>query len=118
MPAPTNERQALERERDELSAQLADYRREIAATGGEHQEQRERLAWQIRRSQKRLGEVEARLTSAGGELCGHRGGPFGEFLAELCLPLHRERRPALLLTRPGRRGSTNSAYPFLSILFR
>jgi septal ring factor EnvC (AmiA/AmiB activator) len=62
MPAPTNERQALERERDELSAQLADYRREIAATGGEYQERRERLAWQIRRAQNRLGEVEARLT--------------------------------------------------------
>ena len=63
MPSPTNERQALERERDELSAQLADYRREIAATGGEHQEHRDRLAWQIRRAQKRLGEVEARLAT-------------------------------------------------------
>ena len=66
MPASTNERQALEREQAELSAQLADYRREIAATGGEYQERRERLAWQIRRAQKRLEEVEARLARAGG----------------------------------------------------
>jgi hypothetical protein len=66
MPASTNERQALERERDELAAQLTGYRREIAATGGEHTERRERLAWHIRRAQKRLGEVEARLARADG----------------------------------------------------
>jgi chromosome segregation ATPase len=64
VPAPYNDRQALERERDELSGQLADYRREIVATGGEYQERRERLAWQIRRTQKRLGEVEARLAGS------------------------------------------------------
>jgi len=63
MPSPTNERQALELERDDLSARLADYRREIASTGGEHQEQRERLAWQIRQAQKRLGVVGARLAA-------------------------------------------------------
>jgi septal ring factor EnvC (AmiA/AmiB activator) len=67
MPASTNERQALEREREELSAQLAGYRREIAATGGEHPERRERLAWQIRRAQKRLGVVETRLSMIGRE---------------------------------------------------
>jgi len=63
MPPAHNERQRLEQERDELSAQLADCRREIAVTGGEHQERRERLAWQIRRTQKRLGVVEARLAA-------------------------------------------------------
>jgi len=39
MPAPTNERQSLERERDELPAQLAGYQKELDATP---QEQRER----------------------------------------------------------------------------
>lgn len=73
MPTPYNDRQALERERDELSAQLADYRREIAATGGEHQERRERLAWQIRRAQKRLGEVEAKLAGREMRIRGDQG---------------------------------------------
>ena len=62
MPASTNERQALELDRDELSAQLADYRREIAATGGDRQERRERRAWQIRRVEKRMATIQARLT--------------------------------------------------------
>jgi hypothetical protein len=62
MPAPTNERQAWERElREELPAQLAEYQEELAATPPESRERRERLEWQIRRAQKRLGEVEARL---------------------------------------------------------
>ena len=39
MPAPTNERQALERERDELPAHVANYQRELDATP---QQQRER----------------------------------------------------------------------------
>jgi hypothetical protein len=34
---------------------------ELAATPPESRERRERLEWQIRRAQKRLGEVEARL---------------------------------------------------------
>ena len=53
MPAPTNERQALERERDELPAHVANCRRELDATPRENKERRERLAWQIRRVEKR-----------------------------------------------------------------
>jgi hypothetical protein len=66
MPAPTNERQALERERAELPAHVANYQRELDATPPENRERRERLDWQIRRVEKRMAEVHARLTSAGG----------------------------------------------------
>jgi chromosome segregation ATPase len=61
MPAPTNERQSLERERAELPAQLAGYQKELDATPPESKERRERLTWQIRRAEKRMAEVEARL---------------------------------------------------------
>jgi chromosome segregation ATPase len=61
MPAPTNARQALERERDELPGQLADLQRELAATDQEQRDRRERFIWQIRRIKKRMAEVEARL---------------------------------------------------------
>ena len=57
MPAPTNERQSLERERAELPSQIAAYEFKLEATPG----RREMLAWQLRRAQKRLAEVEARL---------------------------------------------------------
>jgi septal ring factor EnvC (AmiA/AmiB activator) len=66
MPAPTNERQALERERDELPAHVTNYQRELDATPQEQRERRERLAWQIQRVQKRMAEVQVRLTGAGG----------------------------------------------------
>jgi len=66
MPAPTNERQALEWERHELPARVANYERELDATPQENRERRERLAWQIRRVKKRMAEVHARLTVAGG----------------------------------------------------
>jgi len=66
MPAPTNERQALERERVELPGHLANYQRELDATRQEHRDRRERLAWQIRRVQKRMAEVHARLTAPAG----------------------------------------------------
>jgi len=61
VPRARNERQALEHEREELAGQLADYRRELDLTPLEFQERRERLAWQIRRAEKRMAEVEARL---------------------------------------------------------
>ena len=61
MPAPTNERQALEREREELPTHAANYRRELDATPQESKERRERLEWQIRRVQRRMADVEARL---------------------------------------------------------
>ena len=66
MPAPTSERQALERERAELPAHVANYRRELDATPQENRERRDRLEWQIRRVEKRMAEVGARLTVAGG----------------------------------------------------
>jgi chromatin segregation and condensation protein Rec8/ScpA/Scc1 (kleisin family) len=61
MPAPHNERQALEREHGELPDQLATYQRELEATAPEHKERRERLSWQIRRAEKRMAEIETRL---------------------------------------------------------
>ena len=64
MPAPTNERQALERERVELPAQVANYQRELAATSIDQKERRERLAWQIRRVEKRMAEIGARLAGS------------------------------------------------------
>jgi hypothetical protein len=66
MPAPTNERQALERERLELPTHVTNYQREFDATPPENRERRERLAWQIQRVMKRMAEVQARLTAAGG----------------------------------------------------
>jgi hypothetical protein len=68
MPAPTNERQALEREREQLPSQRARYQRELDATAPEDTARR-RFMWQLRRAQKRMAEVEARLT--GGEKLGH-----------------------------------------------
>ena len=62
MPAPTNERQALEREQTELPAHLANYRRELDATPQENRERQERLTWQIQRVQKRMATIQARLT--------------------------------------------------------
>jgi chromosome segregation ATPase len=66
MPAPTNERQALERERAELPAHVANYQRELDATPQENRERRERLAWQIQRVEKRMAEVQERLGRTGG----------------------------------------------------
>ena len=63
MLAPTNERQALERERDELPKDLAAYQRELAARAPADKPQRERLAWHIHRVQKRMAEVEVQLTA-------------------------------------------------------
>jgi hypothetical protein len=44
-----------------LPAQLAGYQKELDATPPESKERRERLMWQIRRAEKRMAEVEARL---------------------------------------------------------
>jgi len=67
MPAPTNERQSLERERAELPAHVTNYQRELDVTPADQKELRERLQWQIRRVQKRMAEVERRLAGLGGE---------------------------------------------------
>ena len=61
MPAPTNEWHALERERGELPDQIAAYQRELATTPAENKTRREMLEWQIRRDQKRMAEIGARL---------------------------------------------------------
>jgi hypothetical protein len=66
MRAPTNERQSLELERDELPIHMANYQRELDATPLESKERRERREWQIRRVEKRMTEIHARLTAAGG----------------------------------------------------
>ena len=64
MPAPTNERHALERERDELPTHVANYQRELDATPQKHKERRERREWQIRRARKRMAEIEAKLAGS------------------------------------------------------
>jgi hypothetical protein len=64
MPSPNNERQALERERKELPGQVANYQRELDATPQDQRERRDRLVWQIRRTQKRMAEVERRLAGS------------------------------------------------------
>jgi hypothetical protein len=69
MPAPNNERQALEQERVELPGQIIAHQAKLAATSAENKARRERLMWQIRRVQKRMAEVDALLT--GDEKLGH-----------------------------------------------
>jgi hypothetical protein len=67
MLAPTNERQALERELAELPEDLAAYQKELAARAPADKPQLERLAGHIRRVQKRMAEVQARLAAIGAE---------------------------------------------------
>ena len=62
-PSPTNEREALEREQAELPAQIVAYQRKLDATPVDAQERRERIQWQIRRAEKRMAEVHARLNA-------------------------------------------------------
>jgi sugar-specific transcriptional regulator TrmB len=69
MPTPHNERHVLERERADLPRHLAAYQGELDTAAPEHKRRRERLAWQIRRVQKLMAEVDALLT--GGEKLGH-----------------------------------------------
>jgi hypothetical protein len=62
MPTRYKERDAWEHElREELPAQLAEYQRELVATPNPPAERREWLTWQIRRVEKRMAEIEARL---------------------------------------------------------
>jgi len=64
MPRPRNERQALEQERAELPSKLATFQAELTATPAENKVRREMLEWQIRRAQKRMAGVEARLAGS------------------------------------------------------
>ena len=50
--------------RAELPSQLAALQAELDTTAPEHKARRERLMWQIRRTQKRMVEVEARLAAS------------------------------------------------------
>lgn len=62
MPAPTNERQARERElHEELPARLAEHQQELTSMPPVTAESRERLKWQIRRVQKRMAQLETWL---------------------------------------------------------
>lgn len=63
MPPFRNERQRLEQEQAELPGQIIAHRSELAVTPASNTAQRERLEWQLRRVQKRLGEVRARLAT-------------------------------------------------------
>jgi hypothetical protein len=67
MPAPNDERQALERERGELTEQLAIYQTTLELTPPERTARLESLMWQIRRVWKRLEEIEARLAATKAE---------------------------------------------------
>jgi len=62
MPAPKDDRAALGRERDELPALITTYENELLATPVEEMEKREQLRWQLRLAEKRLAEINARLT--------------------------------------------------------
>ena len=66
MPAPTNDRQRLEQERAELPGQIAAALAALAATPLSHKARRERLMWQIQRDQRRMAEIEARLSGNSG----------------------------------------------------
>jgi hypothetical protein len=48
-----------------LPSHVTNYQRELDATPQENRERRERLEWQIRRVEKRMAEVHARLMAAG-----------------------------------------------------
>ncbi len=67
VPTPPSDRRVLEQERAELPEQIAAHQRELDATPAENKARRERLEWQIRRVQKRLAEIEARLAAIGAE---------------------------------------------------
>jgi hypothetical protein len=63
MPRPLDERQSLEQERDELTAQIATDQRELAATTDQDQTRREFLVWRIKRAQNRIALIETRLAA-------------------------------------------------------
>lgn len=63
MPRPLAERQSLEQERQELLVRLAGYHTELDTLPADAQQRREWLDWQVRRAQKRMAYLEARLAS-------------------------------------------------------
>jgi hypothetical protein len=67
MPRPRSEGQSFEEELAELPGQVAGHRRELALTPAEDKTRLEWLEWHIRRVQKRMADVEARLAKINGE---------------------------------------------------
>ena len=63
MPRPLDERQALEEERADLTAQIATDQRELAATTDQDRTRREFLSWRIKRAQNRIALIETRLAA-------------------------------------------------------
>ena len=61
MVRPIDEREAWAQERAELPEQIATLHRDLDATPAENTPRRERLTWQIRRTQRRMAELDARL---------------------------------------------------------
>jgi hypothetical protein len=58
-----DERQSLEQERDELTAQIATDQRELATTTDQDRTRRAFLAWRIKRAQNRITFTEIRLAA-------------------------------------------------------
>ena len=67
MPAPRNEREALERERDELLGLIQALRLDLDATPGDPPDHREQVQSHLGRAEKRLAELRDRLTALLGE---------------------------------------------------
>jgi hypothetical protein len=61
MVCPFYEREAWAQERAELPAQIAAWQRDLATTPATDTLARERLTWRIRRAERRLAELDARL---------------------------------------------------------
>ena len=66
MPRPKSEREAWQDELNELPALIAGHHSELDATHVEDKDRRENLLWRIRRDEKRMAELRAKLTGAGG----------------------------------------------------
>lgn len=63
MPAPRNEREALERERDELLKLIHSLQLDLDTTPGAALDRREQLQSQLRRAEQRLADLRERLTA-------------------------------------------------------
>lgn len=62
MPAPKSEREALERERDELLALVESLQVDLDTAPGDTLDYREQLQSQLKRAEKRLADLGERLT--------------------------------------------------------
>ena len=65
MPRPKSEREAWEEELKELTALIAERQKELEATRVEDKERRENILWRIRRAEKRMADLRARLARWG-----------------------------------------------------